>query len=96
VPREDRNADPLSRRPQVMPASLVLAVLVPPGTDADRVTVILRCAESRSRFAMTAQGAMPRPIDDDDLVVDHPSCWRSIVTRPASILWRSHLGRPET
>jgi hypothetical protein len=77
VPREDRNADPLSdadddteteeaeadgeeevgggegerpageasRRPQVMPASLGLSVLIPPGTAADTVTVILRCAE---------------------------------------------------
>jgi hypothetical protein len=38
-----------------MPASLGLSVLIPPGTDADSVTVILRCAESRSRFAMTAR-----------------------------------------
>lgn len=77
VPREDRNADPLSdpdddteaeeaeadgeeevgggdgerpaevasRRPQVMPASLGVSVLIPPGTAADTVTVTLRCAE---------------------------------------------------
>jgi len=77
VPREDRNADPLSdadddteteeaeadgeeevgggegerpageasRRAQVMPASLGLSVLIPPGTAADTVTVTLRCAE---------------------------------------------------
>jgi hypothetical protein len=77
VPREDRQADPLSdpdddteaeeaeadgdeecgsgdderpageasRRPQVLPASMGLSVLLPPGTSADTVTVILRCAD---------------------------------------------------
>ena len=42
---EERPAGPGSRRSQVMPASLGLSVLIPPGTADDTVTVVLRCAE---------------------------------------------------
>jgi hypothetical protein len=42
---EERPAGLASRRPQVLPASLGLSVLIPPGTKTDSVTVILRCAE---------------------------------------------------
>jgi hypothetical protein len=95
VPREDRNADPLSdadddteteeaeadgeeevgggegerpageasRRPQVMPASLGLSVLIPPGTAVDTVTVILRCAEYE-------------PYHPDGVKKTRRPCWR--------------------
>ncbi|MCA9677588.1 MAG: DISARM system helicase DrmA [Myxococcales bacterium] len=42
---EERPAGEGSRRPQVLPASMGLSVLIPPGTTADQVTVVLRCAE---------------------------------------------------
>ena len=42
---DERPAGEASRRPQVLPASLGLSVLLPPGTAADAVTVTLRCAE---------------------------------------------------
>ncbi len=41
----ERPAGEASRRPQVMPASLGLSVLLPPGTATDTITVTLRCAE---------------------------------------------------
>ncbi len=42
---DERPAGEASRRPQVLPASMGLSVLIPPGAAADTVTVILRCAE---------------------------------------------------
>lgn len=45
-PAEDeRPAGQASRRPQVLPASLGLSVLLPPGEPSEHVTVVLRCAE---------------------------------------------------
>ena len=41
----ERAAGEASRRPQVLPASLGLSVLIPPGERDDEVTVTLRCAE---------------------------------------------------
>ncbi len=41
----ERPAGEASRRPQVLPASLGLSVLLPPGPATDTVTVTLRCAE---------------------------------------------------
>ena len=41
----EKPAGEASRRPQVMPASMGLSVLIPPGPTTDTVTVILRCAE---------------------------------------------------
>ncbi|MCE9575501.1 MAG: DISARM system helicase DrmA [Deltaproteobacteria bacterium] len=41
----ERPAGEASRRPQVMPASLGMSVLIPPGPATDTVTVILRCAD---------------------------------------------------
>jgi hypothetical protein len=42
---EERPAGQASRRPQMLPASLGLSVLLPPGAASEHVTVVLRCAE---------------------------------------------------
>lgn len=42
---DERPAGQGSRRPQVLPASLGLSVLLPPGEPSEQVTVLLRCAE---------------------------------------------------
>ena len=42
---DERPAGEASRRPQVLPASMGLSVLLPPGAPTDTITVTLRCAE---------------------------------------------------
>ena len=69
---DEQPAGQASRRPQVLPASMGLSVLIPPGTSADTVTLTLRCADHE-------------PFHPDGVKKTKRPCWRRTPHPPYSV-----------